>query len=96
VAGDCLAMVPGQHGRSDGPLFCEAPDEMELVGRALVALGMASAHPEFPASLREPIRHGVDAFRAWLPRYAATVTPIGRVEPRMAPPRMVRARRSLA
>ncbi len=90
VAGDCLEMVPGHHGLSDGPVLSESPDEMELVGRALVALGMASAHPEFPASLREPVRHGVGAYRAWLPRYAATVKPIGQVEARAAPPRMMR------
>jgi hypothetical protein len=65
------------------------PDEMELVGRARVALAIASAHPEFPAALREPVRRGVDAFRAWLPRYAATVKSVGQVEARAAPPRML-------
>jgi hypothetical protein len=89
VAGDCLQMVPGKHGLSDGPVLCESPDEMELVGRALVALGMASVHPEFPAALRGPVRRSVDAFRAWLPRYAATVKPISQVEARAAPPRVV-------
>jgi hypothetical protein len=89
VAGDCLRMVPGKHGLSDGPVLCESPDEMELVGRALVALGMASVHSEFPAALREPVRRSVDAFRAWLPRYAATVKPISQVEARAAPPRLV-------
>lgn len=89
VAGDCLRMVPGKHGLSDGPVLCESPDEMELIGRALVALGMASAHPEFPAALQGPVRRGVDAFSAWLPRYAATVKPIGRVEARAAPPLLV-------
>jgi hypothetical protein len=96
VAGDCLAMVPGPHGLSTGPLLSESPDEMELIGRALVALGMASQHPEFPASLREPICYGMDAYRAWLPRYAATVKPIGKVEARAARPRVIReARRPL-
>jgi hypothetical protein len=90
VAGDCLQMVPGRHARSNGPVLCESPDEMELVGRALTALGMASAHPEFPVSLRDPVRQGVDAFRAWLPRYAATVKPIAQVEARAARPRMMR------
>ena len=99
VAGDCLQMVPGEHGLSNGPVLCESPDEMELVGRALVVLGMASAHPEFPASLREPVRRGVDAFRAWLPRYSATVEPIGEVEARVkcdgeAQPRTRRTRRA--
>ena len=99
VAGDCPGMVPGPHGLSDGPLLSESVDEMELVGRGLVALGMASAHPDFPASLRDPVRKGVDAFRAWLPRYAATVKPIGAVEARVkcdgaAPPRMRRIQRA--
>jgi hypothetical protein len=90
VAGDCLAMVPGAHGLPAGPLLSESPDEMELIGRALVALGMASRHPEFPAPLREPIHYGMEAYRAWLPRYAATVKPIGEVEARAAPPRIMR------
>ncbi len=80
IASECLDSVPGPRGFTAVPGMAEAAGEMEMIGRLLTVLDMASAHPAFPAGMRESARMAVERFEDWLLRFAVLLEPIAELE----------------